>query len=477
MHEKSRRESPRVGHPSWPLVLIGALLMVAPASAGELTIFGLDHSTVGNAQFDVDEQGGLVVSNLGPGGQDGYRVEVGETLGVIPDLELPSTSMPVGSWMQGETRGRVNGLDDQPTGTLRVEGVASGSQITPDFSAIGADTYTLIVVNEGQVVYQRSGMSGVAGIAQATAAKRKVCCRVIRYSIPIGRAASFQTADGLTFTADNVFFDPEGPTRQVDFISSLTVRIAGIPQMVVRGTLISVFDSFLEHYALGDVVLTAADGDLAVSGIDSTGTEGVAVDIAYPLAETLGWQLESSDVLDPAALPTGPISSVEVRGTIAGEEGALASRATIEDIGNSLRVNADFSSVGATTRTIQLFHQGQMVAQVTGYSGPGVEIDSPLGIRQEVYKYRRDGTVKKCVITTTSAVQARIGGFTGLVDSIEQLPEGPVASVILSTAEIRGSASPSLTITHEAYDVEAEGFSDNFESGDVSSWSRSEAGQ
>lgn len=461
----------------WLLPTLAVALLATPSLlADEMTIFGLTHSTVGEALFTVDENGGLVVSNLGAEGQDGYRVEVGETLGVIPDLELPATTMPVGARVVGETRGQVDGLSDQPAGSLTVEGVPGGMQVTPNFDAIGADTYTLIVVNEGQVVHQQSGVSGIAGIAQATAARRKVCCRVIRYSIPIGRAASFQTFDGQVFTADNVFFDPENPDRQVDHISSLTVRASGIPQLVVRGELISVFDSFLEHSAIGDVLLEAAGGDLTVSQIDSTGNEGVAVDIAYPLANTVGWLVETPDVLDPAALPTGPIASVEVRGTMGELEGQLASRTTISDEGASLRLDADFSSIGSPTKTLKLYHQGVLVKEVNGYGGPGVLVAGALGHRQEVYKYRRDGTLKKCVITTTSAVQASVDGFSGLVDTIEQHPEGNVTQVALTTVELRGTVTPTVRLTHEAYEVEERTFSDGFESGDVSIWSQTRGG-
>lgn len=209
----------------------------------------------------------------------------------------------------------------------------------------------------------------------------------------------------------------------------------------------------LEHTPLGAATLTLIADTLVVGNIGSSGDDGVSSDVSRPPPDrTLTWGFETTDTLDPAVLPTGAFRRVTLIGEIDGVPGQVAGQTTIEDVGGSLRLTPDFSSLGSSAVTINLFLGGELVGQVTGYSGPGIQIDEAFGSTiTETYMWRRNGSLKSCTIITTGAHEVQvIGGPSALVDKIEVIPEGATALLnTLTNVTIEAADLPSITITDE----------------------------
>lgn len=462
----------RVPGRPWALLALGiSILLPFAVAAGDMKIFGLQHSPLGNATFAVDSQGNLIVSNLGSSGKDGYRVDVGETLGVLPRLEASPQGLPLGAVITSETRGQVDGLPDQTAGIMVTEGVGGGRvQVGLDFSAIGASTYTLRVLREGQVVYEASGVSGRAATFQPSGIDYSACCALFFYYVYIGFDTFIDTESGEKVLGDMVTFEPDDPSRNLEFISSVSIRTQGLESVTVGATGLAVFDPALEHFAVGDVTLEASGGTLDVGDIDASGNEGVSIDIASPLGKTTEWVIDTPMMLDPSALPSGVVSTREVIG-LDGDAEVIISQATVESLDHSIRFNAMFDTVASPARTVRFFVGETLVGEVVDYEGPGVEIAGAVGVIKEKYKFRRDGSMRKCVITYDASYPAQIDGFAGLADTIEFIPQDPLILAEPTTVRITGSAPPKIQILGETLEVETTLFSDGFESGDALGWS------
>jgi hypothetical protein len=210
----------------------------------------------------------------------------------------------------------------------------------------------------------------------------------------------------------------------------------------------------LPHTPLGAASLSIIADILVVGNIGSSGLDGVSIDVSRPPPDrTLTWGFETPDTLDPAVLPTGAFRRVTLIGEIDGVPGQVAIQTTIEDVGDSLLLMADFSFVGSSAVTVNLYLGGGLVGQVTGYSGPGIQIDEPFGSTTiETYWVRPDGTIWKCEIITTGAHTVQIiGGPSALADEIEVIPEGQTASLNkLTNVRIEAADLPSIPITDES---------------------------
>lgn len=205
------------------------------------------------------------------------RIETGAVQGIIPEIDFDPWKLRDGASLTSITFGLVEDSDiEQATGSLRFERSGRGLALTPDFSAVGAETYELILFREGKVVWRQPGSSGVAGAINNFAAGRgRACCRVLLYSTSF-LTAPFTLTDGPQIEADNAFFIPEDPQVRVRAINALEFKGEGIQTLNLRSTSIAVSDPFVTYQGLGETVVKV-DQNSVIAGLEKGQSGGVAV--------------------------------------------------------------------------------------------------------------------------------------------------------------------------------------------------------
>lgn len=124
----------------------------------------------------------------------------------------------------------------------------------------------------------------------------------------------------------------------------------------------------LQHTSLGGAILDTAGGKLIVSNIGSSGNDGVSIGLgsSYDHGHKMGFQLPAGDlngswdaylVGQIGGLPTGTVFSAH---------------ATISH--DTVHVNADFSSMGTTTRRLVIYNNGTLVFTNIGPQKSGANL-------------------------------------------------------------------------------------------------------
>lgn len=108
-----------------------------------ITFGGLPNQAFGDAELTLVD-GTLVWSSSNPTTPDGLSIALGETDGwSIEFASTPDLSI-LGNILRLSSRGTVNGVDDQPIGNVRVEGMGAGEvAVSVDDSALGAESATV----------------------------------------------------------------------------------------------------------------------------------------------------------------------------------------------------------------------------------------------------------------------------------------------------------------------------------------------
>ena len=181
------------------------------------------------------------------------RIDTGPVQGIIPEMEIDPWQLADGASLTSVTLGTVEGKTGQETGSLTFARRGRGMVLTPDFNAIGAETYELILFREGQVVWRQPGSSGEAGaFNNFTAGRRRACCRVIVYSFGNTSVAPFTLTNGPQIDADNIFFVPEQRQSRVSSIDALTFTGRGIRNLTLTSTSVAVTDPFVMYRGLNE---------------------------------------------------------------------------------------------------------------------------------------------------------------------------------------------------------------------------------
>ena len=120
---------------------------------------------LGQADIAPTPDTNLVVSNIGPSGDDG--VELSPMIGTVAAMrvlmESDAVPDPVGAFYDLSWRGQAGGVPDVELGSLR-EAIVSANvaEVTPDFSSIGSPDYTLQILDEDVLVYEEPLRAGPA---------------------------------------------------------------------------------------------------------------------------------------------------------------------------------------------------------------------------------------------------------------------------------------------------------------------------
>jgi hypothetical protein len=154
--------------------LVPALLILVPALAGAqpgpVVFLGSQVSPLGSATLSVGPgptgagaaaltSNRLYVGNLSFSGSDGFRVQTGGGTGGLVGFLDEAASFPVGGGMDCRV------IDPAGyTPCVRIDRIAGGALVDPDFSALGAPGYRAEVWNDGVPV---SGFDGLTGALMA----------------------------------------------------------------------------------------------------------------------------------------------------------------------------------------------------------------------------------------------------------------------------------------------------------------------
>ena len=227
------------------------------------TVFsGFSHTAQGDTYLTLKDESLQVSAGAKP---LSLRIDTGVVKGIIPEIEIDPWQLADGASLTSVTIGKVDGKAEQQTGSLTFDQQGRGMFLEPDFSAIGAETYEVILFREGQVVWRQPGSSGVAGaFNNFTARRRRACCRIAFYSFGNTSVAPFTLTNGPQIDADNVFFVPERPKKKVNSINALTLAGKGIKSLTLASTSVAVIDPFVTYRGLQNSVLTVDNGSVLV---------------------------------------------------------------------------------------------------------------------------------------------------------------------------------------------------------------------
>ena len=179
-----------------------AFLQVLPPT--NLVAFGLNHLALGGASL-VAQPGGLAVTNLGAGGQDGVVVQAGGLNGITLDFAPIDLSAP-GAVFQIAATGTASGVPGASFGVTGYRNTNGTLQITADYGALGT-SQVLVQVWNGATLAGSATVTGpgVVGVVQPGSAgpPRLISAQRMPGSAP-GFVYQFDRVMGFTATGGSL---------------------------------------------------------------------------------------------------------------------------------------------------------------------------------------------------------------------------------------------------------------------------------
>jgi len=238
----------------------------------------------------------------------------------------------------------------------------------------------------------------------------------------------------------------------------LVVALLGLAHPVVASTGSQtnvVFFQGLKHTSLGSAVVSIVEprpGDslAVVSGIGSSGSDGVAVDLG---GAAMSWTATMVDPDSTATLHAGSFIEAQAIGNLSGTPNQLIAMNHFErDSSGLVEASASFTPLGAATYAIEIFNHSHLVANLPGRSG--IAYLSPfwprkLDIPWILWAYYHI----LCNINSYSSVVSISvpGAGTFMGDEVRLMAETTISSMTMPT-EIRifGRSVSSIAFSTEA---------------------------
>ena len=415
---------------------------------------GLTNSSLGTASLAVSGSQ-LIVSNLSSSGQDGVSVAIPEDAVGI-ELSCPPSSgtniPPVGAYFQSQVVGTAEGISNAILGTVTVTYAGPANYgIAADFSAVGASNYTLVAYLNGVVTGRRAHQP--PSLAVANIGPNKLDWEDPRESMSVAFSASAQLAfgdgtsvmcDHIDITAENITF-PTPPT-------AFQVLASGVPGFAIASENESLVYQGLTNTTLGSAAavywgFNYSGNRVFVWNIGTSGLDGLEIAL-NPGNYFAGSWLD----LDPDdSLPVGAYLESQMVGTAGSvTNGVLGSQFCTKAGSSNYVISVDYSPLGSSTHTLQVYNGTVLVAQMTGQSGSVCAFGKLPPGTCTINPTLDDGWSSPTGITLS-------GGPTVTGTELLIIPEGgaPVSSV--SAARLLAANIPSLTLTNETMDVNFNG--------------------
>ncbi len=232
--------------------------------------------------------------------------------------------------------------------------------VTPDFSAIGAEQYSLEIYNRGQMIFSEDGRSGPAielrrNLHTWQAGKDYLAVRLLL-------AAPVQVAGGNSVVGDSVVMKALDPGRSPNFLTLVAAKGDRIEAAQFAGRAISPFNCF--SYATGSAELESRGSEeIEELVVRFSGAGGLVVDVEQAQTFQVNWLDLSADVQDDAAE-----LSVSAEGFAGGEYVPDFGRVGLRRAGEALQLFADAAAYGTQPKQVQVFNNGvqQLAVEIAG---------------------------------------------------------------------------------------------------------------
>ena len=233
-------------------------------------------------------------------------------------------------------------------------------------------------------------------------------------------------------------------------VLSMTTTFSVLSLLALSSS-VSLADSFfgLPHTALGSAQLTqGTGGHLVVSNIGSSGQDGVSID----LDEGDGLELTLPQELDPGLLANGSFMRLTRTDPCSGATAIT----TFEVASGLLELSADFSGLGATARTVELYLDCRLVARYPGHTGAwDLQIPGPLPADSKCVTINScvNGVCAPLTIYEFDDIEASTpAGGQAVIDEVRLIPEGlpPSPPFDLSVVSVQALGMGSFAISDEA---------------------------
>jgi hypothetical protein len=443
--------------------LPGLSLVNESASRTGVNYDGNQHFPLGAAT--LTKQPGpsqLALGNLGSGGNDGVEIAVGQA--GFCEVSMPYMAPQIGNSCQFEFRASVDDVGDRTASLLSISGSAVGDAVfTADMSPLGTTHYTILALDGDTQVdiasNQPTADFSVSGNAVAISPslrwdiqRYKCYIRVKVPKLPGDPGPVIHVRPGSGVNGDSIVVIPEDPTHTLgnqNRIFFTAVEVHPEPKMFI-GEELGVFGA--GHTGLGDAMLQANGQTLVVNNLGSSGDDGVTIDLGN--ARNF---LASFAPLD-FSIAQGPYPHPWFQARAFGRFGSADNhdlgslRFTSTSVSN-VQVDVDFTPVGASVHTVEVWLNGQLVQQVTGHTGIVATVSQlPAGIGK---LGGNDPTVFPCYIAPFwPPVPINIGGggptITG--DELRVLTGNPTATIgAVQSVNLQANGFDSVTIEHEGF--------------------------
>ncbi len=152
------------------------------------------------------------------------------------------------SFIEFNSRGIVRGAPDQDLGTLRVTQLTTGNslaEIKADFSSVGSPTQRILVYDQGHLIADVPGHTGVAALASAWPAgvgKGNTVLGPLRlpcYSLPFPEDTWILIPGEGWMRGDTVLVLAENQAAGVESVSQLSLRTSNLPPITLTGEVLT----------------------------------------------------------------------------------------------------------------------------------------------------------------------------------------------------------------------------------------------
>jgi hypothetical protein len=418
---------------------------------------GVNYAPAGDATLSKAD-GTLVVEGVDEQGDDGATLRAGSAQDAGSGFWLTPKETPAGAYKEVRQRGVVDGTSGRNVGRLRVERLSEGDKyaLQPDFSGIGAETYTLQVFDDGSLVAEEAGLEGHTEIAGASNGSNGTTYGSAPISIEFGWDIdgdgdddiiitiefnfSITSSGGNEYEGDSVRFIADNPRSTADSIEEVDLLASGISSFEIGDAAIEAFDR--AHMQVGNARLRAGSGgsEFYVGNVESD--DGVRANLVD--ASAFKFQL------DPIALDTaGDSVTSHAIGTYGGVSGSSLGRATVSSDGSELTVTTDYSALGSENVRLVVYDTGEKVGETVVPDGEVARIPfiPPFGgcgkgvVDFPCYYKRWDDDPFPIVASDGS--EYRGNEMELLADDADESVSG------LTALEMRGSGIGSATILDE----------------------------
>jgi len=407
---------------------------------------GLTNTTLGYAAM-ADTNKTLIVSNLSSGGQDGVSISMPTNQTALEvhwqNLEAAG-ALPVGAFIQQQLVGTSGTLINSALGSITVtKGGTNNYIVSADFSASGASSYTVQAYLQGALVGQATGQPGTA-IATAGSWPYSADSEG---DIPIC-TGSFDWGSNKTpvllantttsVLCDHLFITPENVSLS-SALTAMQITAYQVPSFTITGENSSLVYQGLTNTALGNATIVKTNKTITISNLGSSGQDGVSILLGPGNDFAAGFQ-----DLDPGnALPAGAYLQSQLIGSAGTVTNGLLGFEQVTKLGTTnYSISVDYSAMGSSSHTIQVFNGTVLVAQLTGQP-------SPLCATVKLPPGTCTINVELNMEWNKATLIALNGGPAVLGTGILFIPESAAAITAVTADQFLSANIPSLVITNE----------------------------